>query len=123
MKTTREQIANILSRVGHYEKIADEIMSILEDTSPMEKLCAENWEKELFELKTVHDLERVGNFSEINQIKAFIAKLIATERQKAVREYLIETIVHYRKSILEGNGFDWFFVLSNDLEARNHKEI
>lgn len=83
----------------------------------------ENWEKELFELKTIHDLERVGNFSEINQIKAFIAKLIATERQKAVREYLIETIVHYHKSILEGNEFDWFFVLSNDLEARNHKEI
>lgn len=44
----------------------------------------------------------------------------ATERQRGVRDYLIDTLAHYHKNVLESKGFDWFFVLSNDLEARTN---
>lgn len=42
---------------------------------------------------------------------------IASEiRRETLREYLVETLVHFHKNRLEGKGFDFFFVLSNDLD-------
>ena len=35
---------------------------------------------------------------------------------EAVRQYLIKVLADFHLSRLKNEGFDWFFVLSNDLE-------
>jgi hypothetical protein len=35
----------------------------------------------------------------------------------AIANYLVETLTHYHRNTLEGKGFDFYFVLSSDLEA------
>lgn len=42
-------------------------------------------------------------------------------RQIAIKDYLTETLLNFHKSRLEGNDFDFFFVLSTDLDEVKQK--
>ncbi len=43
------------------------------------------------------------------------------EEEKAVREYLIKILTDFHNCRLKGLGYDFFFVLSNDLDDLNKK--